>query len=113
MSIASKFLALGAALVVTATGTVAATSPAQAQTFSVTVPTADLDLDSAYGMSTIRARINRAAGQVCGRVEMRDLVQANNFRSCYGEAIAGAEAQLATVTLLASAQPIAVAAASR
>lgn len=113
MTITSRFFAFTAALVAASASTVLATSPAQAETRSVLVPTAGIDLRSDAGMAIMRGRINRAARQVCGQYDGRNLVAVGSFRGCHSEAIAGANAQLAQVTVLASAQPIAVAAASR
>ena len=113
MTIRSKFLAFGAALVLATASTVAATSPAQAETVSVLVPTAGIDLNSSAGLAIIRGRINRAANQVCGQVDMRDLSAASSFRGCHSAAVTGANDQLARVTLYASAAQIAVAAALR
>ena len=113
MSTANKCFALGAALVFAAAGTVAATTPAQAETASVLVPTAGIDLASPAGLAIIRGRINRAANQVCGPYTRRDLAAATIFRGCYSAAVTGANDQLVRVTLVASAQPITVAAALR
>ena len=59
---------------------------------SITVSFGDLDLASAKGADTLRARVSAAARQVCaaGSVDGRDLQAYASERACVSQAIANA-----------------------
>jgi len=57
------------------------------ETRSITVRYADLDLDSADDLDALNSRIERAARQVCGRADGRNLAMVAQWRACRSEAL--------------------------
>jgi UrcA family protein len=84
--------AFGAVLATFAT--VAAASPARAETRTVTVSYADVDLGSTAGNATVDRRIRAAAARVCGPM---DLQFRNQVAACRRAAIAQAKTDLTSV----------------
>jgi len=82
--------------------TVAAASPARAETSAATISYAGLDLGSAAGSAIVERRIRTAANKVCGPLEFR---VRNQVLACRREAIANAKANLP-----GTARPVMVAA---
>lgn len=86
-----------AAVAMAGTMTHVTTAPAiagPARTDTVTIETAGYDLRTVAGYGLMTDRIDRAAKQVCGAVDVRDLAGAYEVRSCQAEAAADALAQL-------------------
>jgi len=81
--------AFGAVLATFAT--VAAASPARAESSAATISYAGLDLASAQGTAIIERRIRLAVARVCGPLELR---ARNQVLACRREAIANAKASL-------------------
>jgi UrcA family protein len=81
--------AFGAVLATFAT--VAAASPARAESRSVVISFNDVDLTSALGNAVVDHRIRSAAARVCGPMELRARRQ---ILACRREAIANARASL-------------------
>lgn len=65
-----------------------------AQTRSVAVSVADLNLASNSGMRRADSRLVRASKQVCGYVGGSILPVTEDYRTCYGAAIEGARSDL-------------------
>ena len=90
-----KKIAFALAAVTTAAATnLAALSPAMAQPPSVTIDTAGYDAASDAGYDALAGQIGRAARQVCGTVDMRNLDMVPEVRACRSETQANAMAQL-------------------
>jgi UrcA family protein len=68
-------------------------------THSMTVHYADLDLDSADDLNTLYSRIERAARQVCGRADGRNLAMVAQWRTCRGEALDTAVSRIGNAQL--------------
>jgi len=108
----TKIVFAAAALAMTGLTTSLAVSPASAQmpsqTPSQTIATSGYNLNSAAGYAALAGRINRAANQVCGNVDLRNLDVAPEFIACRNFAREDAMAQLddiasgASVTVVAS-----------
>ena len=62
-------------------------APIEVHTEQVVVPAADLDLNSDWGMQTLRARIRRAASDACQDLDDRYPVSADDGGDCYGRAV--------------------------
>jgi len=83
------------------TSTVAALSlgtfatPALAESATVTIPYADLDLSSAKGMATLGGRIEAAAKRICGSADIRDMHDVSDQQRCMREAKDAAGKQVA------------------
>jgi len=90
MSPRSTFLALAAAAA-------AATTPAVAQTNSVTIGYGDLNLASQAGRNVLDRRIDGAARQLCGDFSPLELKMVALGRTCRAGVLADARAQLARV----------------
>lgn len=58
-----------------------------AQSRSVTVGFADLDMRRAEGASTLYARLRTAAHTVCSPMVSRDLAERRDWRRCYSDAL--------------------------
>jgi UrcA family protein len=88
---------------------------ASAQTVSVTVGHADLDLGSAAGANVMLARIHNAARQICGESpNASDLSRRLQARACISDVSNHAVAQLgAPMVTAANGGPSSVALASR
>lgn len=50
----------------------------------------DLNLYSREGMEVLQRRLERAARQVCGRADLRDLTRSRAVERCYRETLEGA-----------------------
>jgi len=74
------------------------TTPASAQTTSVTVPIADLDLSTEAGKATLESRIEAAKVRVCGTVEVRQVREGADRQRCLDETEASVRAEIARVT---------------
>ena len=64
------------------------------ETRSITVPLADLNLDSSHGARMADSRITRAARKVCGGMNGSILPASPEYRACLGKALGGARADL-------------------
>ena len=73
------------------------TTPASAQTTSVTVPIADLDLSTEAGKATLESRIEAAKVRVCGTVEVRQVREGPDRQRCLEETEASVRAEIARV----------------
>jgi UrcA family protein len=62
----------------------------QADTRTMTVRYADLDLATADGAAALRQRIERAATNVCGPFDIRSLADGDRFAACRAKAVEGA-----------------------
>ena len=81
----------------------AATTPVRAaETRSVLVQTADLQLGTTAGRHTLAIRINRAADLACDVGENRDLASITAFRKCVRAAVAAAQPRVLALTVPAS-----------
>ncbi len=104
----TKIVLAAAALAMTGLTTSLAVSPARAQMPSQTIATSGYNINSASGYAALAGRINRAANQVCGNVDLRNLDVAPEFIACRNFAREDAMAQLddiasgASVTVVAS-----------
>ncbi|MCI4590640.1 UrcA family protein [Sphingobium sp. BYY-5] len=65
-----------------------------AQTRSIAVSVADLNLTSNNGMRRADSRLIRASKQVCGYVNGSVLPITEDYRTCYGSALDGARSDL-------------------
>lgn len=68
-----------------------------AQTRSMSVSVADLNLASNSGMRRADYRLIRASKQVCGYVNGSVMPVTDDYRTCYGSALDGARADLNTL----------------
>ncbi len=59
-------------------------------TSSVVVKYGDLDLGTKAGVATLHSRLHRAAQQVCGPVDIRQLDQREQFDQCVTDAVSAA-----------------------
>lgn len=73
----------------------AAPLPVLAETVSVTVPVHDLNLSAPADRSRLERRIQKAARQVCGVSDPRDIEMSIIMDRCYRGAIAGTRPQIA------------------
>lgn len=94
MNLRSTFLALAATL---AAAAFTASSPAAAQTDSVTIGYGDLNLASRAGRQVLDRRIDGAADQLCGAFAPLELKANALSRACRADVFAEARAQLARV----------------
>ncbi|WP_299322784.1 UrcA family protein [Parasphingopyxis sp.] len=87
-----------AAVAMAGAATAFTTSPALAgvgyATESVTIDTRAYNVHSAQGYALLAGQIDRAAEQVCGTVDVRNLAGAETIRACQDDAINDAMAQL-------------------
>ena len=73
-------------------------------TTSVEVSVADLDVNSPVGARAAYERIVRAANHVCGsRPDAKDLLDSNDWDTCYDDAVAQAVAEANSPALSARA----------
>lgn len=93
----NKFVFALASVAMSGAAVFVATAPVAAQTPAITVPTAGYDLDDPAGYDAVAARVQRAAGVVCGRVDMRNLDQVPEFNSCRSAALEDGIRQLDTI----------------
>jgi UrcA family protein len=70
---------------------------AAAETVSVTVPYADLDVANPAGADALSQRIDSAVEKVCHRPDMRNLKGMVAWEECKAAALAGAMEQLSLV----------------
>lgn len=68
-----------------------------AQTRSMSVSVADLNLGSDSGMRRADYRLIRASKQVCGFVNGSIVPVSDDYRNCYGQALEGARNDLSTL----------------
>ena len=73
------------------------TTPVSAQTTSVTVPIADLDLSTEAGKATLESRIQTAMVRICGTVEVRQVREGADRQRCLEETEASVRAEIARV----------------
>lgn len=73
-------------------------APAFADTSSVQVRTADLNLASGAGRTTLARRISLAAKQVCIDDGNRDLATMIDGYKCYRDAVRAAQGKVATLS---------------
>lgn len=92
--IAFAFAAVAMAGAATAFTTSPAFAGAGHTAESVTIDTRAYDLDTARGYTLLNNRIDRAAEQVCGAVDVRNLAGAETIRACQDDAVNDAVAQL-------------------
>jgi UrcA family protein len=71
---------------------------APAQTTSVAVPIADLDLSTEAGRATLESRIAAAKARICGTVEVRKVREGADRQKCLEETEASVRAEIARVT---------------
>ena len=71
-----------------------ALSPALASPRTAVVRTADLNIASEAGRSTLVHRISRAAEKVCGTADLRNLKDVQSASACKSGAVSAALAQL-------------------
>jgi UrcA family protein len=79
-------------------------------TITSTVQTADLDLSSKAGQSTLDHRLSLAAKEVCGTASDADIAGKNDVRNCRAEVLASVATDRDQRIAAASDQPIEVAA---
>ncbi len=73
-------------------------TPASAETQSVKVAYADLNLSSQAGMAALESRIHAAAKKICGKVEVRQVGDGAAHQRCMDETQASASVEIARVT---------------
>ena len=73
-------------------------TPASAETRSVQVQYADLDLTSPAGVATLEGRIEAAAKKICGRVEVRSVHDGADQQRCIRETQASVSVEIARLT---------------
>jgi UrcA family protein len=82
----------------TALSLVAIATPASAETQSVKVTYADLDLSRQAGMAELESRIHAAAKKICGKTEVRNVSDGAAHQRCMDETQASASVEIARVT---------------
>lgn len=73
-------------------------TPASAETQSVSVTYADLDLDSPAGMAALESRIEAAAKKICGRTEVRNVHDGADQQRCVQQTQASVSVEIARLT---------------
>ena len=73
-------------------------TPASAETQSVSVQYADLDLDSPAGMAALEGRIQAAAQRICGKAQVRNVHDGADQQRCIRETQASVSVELARLT---------------
>lgn len=73
-------------------------TPVSAETQSITVQYADLDLTSSAGMATFEGRIAAAAWKICGKAEVRRLRDGVDQQRCMRETQASVALEIARLT---------------
>lgn len=66
-----------------------------AQTTSVTIPIADLDLSTVAGKAALEGRIEAAKARICGRVEVRKIREGGDQQRCIEETEASVRVEIA------------------
>ncbi|MEO7551140.1 MAG: UrcA family protein [Croceibacterium sp.] len=74
------------------------TTPAAAEPVSIVVPYGDLNLANAAGMATLNGRIEAAAGRICGKPEVRNLLDGADHQKCMRETHSSVTIEIARVT---------------
>jgi UrcA family protein len=69
-----------------------------AETTSVVVPIADLDLTTEAGKATLHSRIEAAKARICGSVEVRQVRDGADRQRCLEETDASVRIELARLT---------------
>jgi len=73
-------------------------TPAAAETVTVAVPFADLDLSSVAGRATLEGRIAAAAEKICGKAEVRDVHDGVDQQRCAQATRTSVSVQIARAT---------------
>ena len=73
-------------------------TPASAESQSVSVTYADLDLSSPAGMATLESRIEAAAKKICGRTEVRNVHDGADQQRCIRQTQTSVSVEIARVT---------------
>ena len=73
-------------------------TPASAESRSVAVQYADLDLDSPAGMAALEGRIQAAAQRICGKAQVRNVHDGADQQRCIRETQASVSVELARLT---------------
>ena len=73
-------------------------TPASAETQSVAVQYADLNLDSPAGMAALEGRIQAAAQRICGKAQVRNVHDGADQQRCIRETQASVSIELARLT---------------
>ena len=73
-------------------------TPASAETQSVAVQYADLDLTSPAGLAALEGRIEAAAKKICGQVEVRRVSDGADQQRCIRETQASVSVEIARLT---------------
>ena len=73
-------------------------TPAAAETVSISVPYRDLDLSTPAGMAALDGRIEAATQRICGRAEVRRVRDGVDYQRCLQETRASVSLELAKVT---------------
>ena len=76
----------------------AVATPASAETVSVGIQIADLDLTTASGAEALEGRIRGAVARICRRAEVRKVADGADRQRCVEEATASARAEVARLT---------------
>ena len=74
------------------------TTPASAETRSISVQYADLDLDSPAGLAALESRIQAAAQRICGRAQVRNVHDGADQQRCIRETQASVSVEIARLT---------------
>jgi UrcA family protein len=82
----------------TALSLVAVSTPASAETQSISVPYADLDLTNPAGVVTLEGRIAAAAKRICGRPDARRVHDGADHARCMRETQASVSVEIARLT---------------
>jgi len=77
-----KTVSIAAAAAMLAAGAAQAAPADDGETYTVRIPTGDLDLASAAGQATLQGRISHAADVACGRSPVVPLSTAFGVESC-------------------------------
>jgi UrcA family protein len=75
----------------------ASTTPAFAETASVTVAYADLDLSAPGGIATLKGRIEAATKRICGSADIRNMHDVADQQRCMREVNNAADKQIASL----------------
>jgi UrcA family protein len=73
-------------------------TPAAAETQSVNVSYADLNLDTSAGQAELNSRIDAAAGRICGKAEVRKVRDGVDHQRCLRETQASVSIEIARLT---------------
>ena len=90
-----RFASIAAAAAMLAAGAAQAAPAGNGDTYSVRIPTGDLDLASRAGQTTLQGRIERAADLACGRSPIVPLSQAFVVESCRASLIRAVNGRVA------------------